>query len=417
MEDATYEFGRDQAVATNGQPSAWRATGGLRVAKLPGLSLASGSQTWEVDWGIPLASAVFGTRLQRTSRTIRCIDSFDRNGHPDRASDSGAIEGGGSHSDQQSYGLLPVAATAGRGELIARICTDMLMPCAVSGTAREPDMLIDSHHHLWKYSDQQYAWISADMELLRRDFLAAELRQVAAASGVDGFVTVQARQSLIENDDLLAIAKDEPLIRGIVGWVPLADRHVGQLLDRYAANPLFKGVRHVIQDEPDDRFILDADFNRGITQLADRNLIYDVLIFAKHLSAAIEFVDRHPHQLMVVDHIAKPTIWAAQYDQVWERKFRELAKRDNVRCKFSGVITEVRDQTWSIDTIRRYWEVAVESYAPGRLMFGSDWPVCLLRASHQKWTETVRRLAGELSSDEQADLFANTAIKAYNLAV
>ena len=282
---------------------------------------------------------------------------------------------------------------------------------------REPDlMLIDSHHHLWKYSADQYGWIQDHMAVLKRDHLAAELREIAVHSKVDGFVTVQARQSLAENDDLLAIAQQETLIWGIVGWVPLEDAHVGDALDRYSQSPLFKGVRHVVQDEPDDRFILGADFNRGVAQLASRKLVYDILVFAKQLTATIEFADRHPNQFMVVDHIAKPTIRSDQFDQLWEKPFRELAKREHVTCKFSGVFTEILDSSWSIDTIRRYWDVAIDAYSPKRLMFGSDWPVCLLKSSHQEWVETVQQLASELSPDEQADLFANTAIKAYNLS-
>jgi L-fuconolactonase len=277
-------------------------------------------------------------------------------------------------------------------------------------------MLIDSHHHLWEFSAEQYGWMSDEMVVLKRDYLAAELRQIAVESGVDGFVTVQARQAMLENDDLLAIAKEEPLIRGIVGWVPLADPDVGEALDRYAAFPLFKGVRHVVHDEPDDRFILGAEFNRGVAEIASRNLVYDVLIFAKHLAASIDFVDHHPSQPMVIDHIAKPTIRESQFDEVWESQFHDMAKRENVTCKFSGVVTEVRDETWSIDTIRPYWDVAIEAFTPKRLMFGSDWPVCLLKTSHKKWVDTVRELASELSADEQADLFANTAIKAYSLA-
>lgn len=276
-------------------------------------------------------------------------------------------------------------------------------------------MLIDSHHHLWKYSTDQYGWMSEEMDVLKRDYLAKELRQVAAEAGVDGFVTIQARQQLIENDDLLAIAKDEPLIKGIIGWVPLANPNVGEVMDRYAANPLFKGVRHVVHDEPDDRFILGAEFNRGIAQIVSRNLVYDILIFAKHLAASIDFVDHHPSLPMVVDHIAKPTIRESKFDEGWAQQFRELAKRQNVTCKFSGVVTEVRDESWSIETIRPYWDIAIEAYTPKRLMFGSDWPVCLLRSSQEKWVDTVKELSRDLSEDEQADLFANTAIKVYNL--
>ena len=277
-------------------------------------------------------------------------------------------------------------------------------------------MLIDSHHHLWTYSAEQYGWISDSMSVLRRDFTLDELRGVAAESGVDGFVAVQARQTVEETTDLLRDAAEEPLIRGVVGWVPLADPNVSEVLDRFTDDAAFKGVRHVVQDEPDDRFILGSDFNRGVSELAGRGLVYDILIFARQLPASIEFVDRHPELEMVLDHIAKPTIATSQFDTDWEIHFRELAKRSHVSCKFSGVLTEVRDPAWSIETIRPYWDVALEAFTPQRLMFGSDWPVCLLRTGHREWVETVRMLASELSASEQADLFANTAIKAYHLA-
>ncbi len=276
-------------------------------------------------------------------------------------------------------------------------------------------MLIDSHHHLWKYSADQYGWISDEMSVLRADFLGPQLNEIASVAGVDGFVSVQARQTVEETTALLEIASAEPLIRGVVGWVPLADEGVAETLDQFADATLLKGVRHVVQDEPDDRFLDGEAFNRGVRLLKDRGLVYDVLIFARQLPASIDFVDRHPDQPMILDHIAKPAIRSAEFDREWENHFRQLALRPNVTCKFSGVVTEVRDEDWSIDTIRRYWDVALEAFTPKRLMFGSDWPVCLLRCSHLRWLETVRELAGELSPQEQADFFAGNAIRDYHL--
>jgi len=288
-------------------------------------------------------------------------------------------------------------------------------------------MLIDAHHHLWQYSSSQYGWISEQMQVLRRDFLAADLHEVAQAVGVDGFVSVQARQSLAETEALLEIARQDPLVLGVVGWVPLAAEDLCDQLDRLCQSPWLKAVRHVVQDEPDDRFLLDEAFNRGVAALGRYGLVYDVLIYARQLPAAIEFADLHPAQPLVLDHIAKPTI-TAEFDHRWETNFRELAKREHVTCKFSGVVTEIRDQTtilsnagqpedWSLDQIRRYWEVALEAFTPKRLMFGSDWPVCLLRTPYARWVNTVRELAGSLSPDEQADLFAGNAISAYNLQI
>ena len=253
-------------------------------------------------------------------------------------------------------------------------------------------MLIDSHHHLWKYSTAEYGWINDQMLPLKGDFLLPELAEIAIESSIDGFVSVQARQTLHETDDLLAMANADSLICGVVGWVPLADPAVGETLDRLADQKFLKGVRHVVQDEPDDRFILGADFNRGISKLAAYNLVYDVLIFAKQLPASIEFVDQHPNLKMVLDHITKPTITADTFDDTWETHFRELAKREQVSCKFSGVVTEVCGESWSMDQIRRYWDVALEAFTPQRLMFGSDWPVCLLKTGYTQWFQTVKQL-------------------------
>ncbi|MEM9588418.1 MAG: amidohydrolase family protein [Planctomycetota bacterium] len=276
-------------------------------------------------------------------------------------------------------------------------------------------MLIDSHHHLWRYSPEQYGWIDDSMSVLKQDFWSQQLREVAAESGVAGFVAVQARQSLHETDTLLSLATQEPLIHGVVGWLPLADTEIELLVDRYGDDPALKGVRHVVQDEDAETFLRGDAFNRGIDAIGQTDWVYDVLVFGSQLAATIEFVDRHPSQPMVLDHIAKPTIRADQFDSQWEADFRELAKRPNLSCKFSGVVTEVRDPEWSVATIQRYWDVAIDAYGADRLMFGSDWPVCLLKTSHRHWTDTVRKLAESLTADEQQRLFCQNARRVYHL--
>ena len=276
-------------------------------------------------------------------------------------------------------------------------------------------MLIDCHHHLWKYSADQYGWISDEMSVLKQDFWIAELRQISSDSSITGFVSVQARQSLSETDDLLQFAETEPLVRGVVGWVPLAAVDVEKSLDRYADAKMLKGVRHVVQDEPDDRFLLGSDFNRGVSLLKDRGLVYDILIFARQLPAAVEFASQHPDQVFVLDHVAKPTIKKTEFAQNWEVHFRELAKRENVACKFSGIATEIRDPSWDIETLRPYWDIALEAFGPKRMMYASDWPVCLLASEYSRWLGVVRELASELSQDEQNDFFANNAIREYQL--
>jgi L-fuconolactonase len=276
-------------------------------------------------------------------------------------------------------------------------------------------MTIDSHHHLWKYSADQYPWISDDMAILRRDYWDRELSEIAKSHDVDGFVTVQARQSLVETETLLTLSESQSLIKGVVGWVDLASEEVCDQLDRFGGHKKLKGVRHVVQDEPDDQFILGRAFNRGVAALSGRNLVYDVLIFARQLGPAIEFVSSHPDIPMVLDHIAKPSIGGGSVDPEWTAGIRRLAELPNVACKFSGVATEVSAATWDLSTIRPYWDVVLEAFTPSRLMFGSDWPVCLLRTEYGRWIETARLLAGELSTDEQIQFFHKTAQRLYHL--
>lgn len=276
-------------------------------------------------------------------------------------------------------------------------------------------MRIDSHHHFWNYDANEYSWISDSMSVLKTDFGPNELKPLCDGAGISGVVSVQARQTLSETDWLLEIASKNPLVRGVVGWVPLAEPQIKSQLERYSQHRLLKAVRHVIQDEPDDDFILGSAFNRGIAGLREFDLVYDILIFAKHLPNSIKFVDQHPQQLFVLDHIAKPTIRSNQFDQAWATNIRELAKRQNVMCKFSGIVTEVRDAEWTDSLLKPYWDVALEAFGADRLMYGSDWPVCLLRSSYQKWVSTVESFVKQLSVNEQSKFWSENATRAYRL--
>ncbi len=275
-------------------------------------------------------------------------------------------------------------------------------------------MKIDSHHHFWKYSAEEYPWIGDSMAALRRDFLPEHLKAEIAAAGIDGVVSVQARQSVRETEWLLSLADVSPFIKAVVGWVPLALADVRDTLAVFAANPKFRAVRHVVQDEPDDRFILGADFNRGVSALRDFGLVYDILIFERQLAPSIEFVDRHPQQVFVLDHIAKPRIKDGALDP-WRANIRELARRQNVFCKISGMVTEADWKTWSEEQLRPYFDVVLEAFGPKRLMFGTDWPVCLAASSYARWMEVVRKFSSGLSSDEQEWIFGRTATQAYGL--
>lgn len=273
-------------------------------------------------------------------------------------------------------------------------------------------MPIDSHHHLWTYDPEAYAWIGDDV--LRRDYDGDDLAAAARGTGIDGTVVVQARQSLAENDALLAAAQASPLIVGVVGWADLAARDVETTLAPYAARESFVGVRHVVQAEPGG--FLDArTFNDGVARLGRLGLVYDLLIVARQLPEAIRFVDRHPDQPFVLDHLAKPTIRAAAFDATWATHLRDLARRPQVTAKLSGLVTEVRDPTWSVDVLRPYVDVALEAFGPSRLMMGTDWPVCRLRTEYATWVEAVQALLGELSADERHAIADTTARRVYGL--
>ncbi len=253
------------------------------------------------------------------------------------------------------------------------------------------------------------------MQVLRRDFGPSDLAKVASPVGIDRVISVQARQTLEESDWLLKIAEANELIAAVVGWVPLASSDAREHIERLSHHDKLRAVRHVVQDEPDDAFILGKQFGEGIALLKDYGLVYDILIFAKHLRNSIKFVDQHPEQVFVLDHIAKPTIRESKFDQQWADDLVELAKRQNVFCKFSGVATEVRDDSWSIDTIERYWDVALEAFGAERLMFGSDWPVCLLKTEYSRWHQTVAELASGLTESESLQFWGGNAMRAYGI--
>ncbi len=275
-------------------------------------------------------------------------------------------------------------------------------------------MWIDAHHHLWQYNDRDYVWMTGEMQSLRRDFLTPDLLLAFEESGVDGSVAVQARQSLAETEWLLQIAGSDPVTRGVVGWVPVVDSDIDEHLDRFSHSPALKGVRHVLHDEPDDFYMLRDDFNRGIDRVTAHRLTYDILIFERHLPQAIRFVDRHPNQVFILDHIAKPHIFEQSLSP-WRENIRELAKRHNVYCKLSGMVTEADWRCWKQDYLIPYFETVLTAFGPNRLMFGSDWPVLTLASSYKRWIDTVRSLIAGLSHDEQESISSGSAIAAYHL--
>jgi L-fuconolactonase len=276
-------------------------------------------------------------------------------------------------------------------------------------------MTIDAHHHLWKYSAAEYGWITPEQRVIRRDFLPEDLEPLMHHFGIEGTVAVQARQTLEETTWLLGLAEMHPLIRGVVGWVPLTDgAGVKRSLEQFAGNRRLRGVRHLVQDEQDPRYILRKDFNEGVSALREFGLRFDILIFERHLPAAIEFVDRHPNQTFILDHVAKPRI-KDKIISPWDRNMRELAKRQNVYCKLSGMVTEADPQRWTPADLQPYIDVALAAFGPRRLMYGSDWPVMLLACDYARWYGTVTNAIVKLSKAEQDRIMGGTAAEAYGI--
>lgn len=274
-------------------------------------------------------------------------------------------------------------------------------------------MRIDAHHHFWRYTPAEYDWIDESMAVIRRDFLPADLASEIAGAGVDGVISVQARQTIAETEWLLTQAAAHPWIWGVVGWAPLAEANAGAVLERLAGNPALLGVRHVLQTEP-DAYMDRADFNAGLSHLHRMRLTYDILINHHQLLAAVRLVDRHPQQVFVLDHIAKPDIRGGSIEP-WASDLAELARRPHVFCKLSGVVTEANFASWSYEQITPYMETALAAFGPARTMFGSDWPVCRVATTYAGWLDTVERFAASLSADERRALFVETAVRAYRL--
>ena len=274
---------------------------------------------------------------------------------------------------------------------------------------------IDAHHHLWRYTPEEYGWIDKSMIRLQHDYTPADLSETMAIAKIDGTIAVQARQTLDETRDLLSLADTHPFIEAVVGWAPIASADFRSCLEALKRHPKLKGLRHVIQDEPDDNFILGREFNRGIAALESSGLVYDILICERHLPQAIEFVDAHPNQVFVLDHIAKPRI-RERILSPWRERIHDIARRENVFCKISGMVTEADWHAWTEENLLPYLDTIFDAFGPARLMMGSDWPVCLLATSYTQWFEFLDRYAARLSEQEREQFCGGTAIRAYNLS-
>jgi L-fuconolactonase len=273
---------------------------------------------------------------------------------------------------------------------------------------------IDAHQHFWTYQAVEYGWIDDSMAALRRDFLPADAKREMTRAGVDRCVAVQARQSIEETQWLLSLADTHPHIAGVVGWFDLQSADVRAKLDRLAAHPKLVGVRHIVQSEADDRFLLRPAFCRGIAQLEAFNLAYDLLIYPRHLPVASEFVSQFARQRFVLDHLAKPNIRGGERHE-WERDLRRLASHPNVYAKLSGLVTEADWVHWMPAQIRPYLDVAFDCFGAERLMIGSDWPVCTAAADYARTMAVVTDYVCALGSADRDAVLGDNAQRFWSL--
>jgi L-fuconolactonase len=274
---------------------------------------------------------------------------------------------------------------------------------------------IDAHQHFWRYDPAEYGWIDDSMGVLRRDFLPGDLEPLLARAGFDRCVAVQARQTLEETRFLLELAERHASIAGVVGWVDLQSPEARAQLEGLARHPKLVGIRHIVQGEPDDRFLLRPEFGRGVALLEDFGLAYDILIYSRHLSVAAEFVARFPRQRFVLDHLAKPEIKAGEI-RAWERGLRALSAFPNVLAKLSGLVTEADWSAWTEAQMRPYLDVAFDSFGPERLMIGSDWPVCTLAAGYDRTLALVTDYLEDRPSAEKDAVLGGNAARFWRLS-
>ncbi len=274
-------------------------------------------------------------------------------------------------------------------------------------------MRIDSHQHYWQYCPKEYGWITDEMPLLKKDVLPSDIEDTLKKNNIDGVIAVQARQSSKENEFLLELADNYSWIKGVIGWVDLRDSALENNLTSFSHKKL-KGFRHLIQDEknPSD-FFSDKDFNKGVHTILNKGYVYEVLFHEKDLSAAIDFCKRHDQHPLVIDHLGKPNIAETEVND-WQKRILKLAELPHVYCKLSGLITEA-SPNWSNEDIFPFVDAAIEAFTPGRLMFGSDWPVCQLAGSYQNVYEIIDSQIKKLTKSEQAQIMGNVACEIYQI--
>jgi L-fuconolactonase len=272
--------------------------------------------------------------------------------------------------------------------------------------------VIDAHMHFWRYRPDEFDWLDEPMAALRRDFLPEHAEPELLRANVASVIAVQARQSLAETAWLIELMHSSARVCAVVGWVDLSKPDVGADLDRFSGDLV--GVRHVLQSEPDPSFMLRADFQAGLRALTERDLSYDLLIFPRHLAAAIQLVDQHSEQRFVLDHLAKPAVASGALEP-WATALRELARRPNVSVKLSGLVTEADWAAWTPRELQPYLDVAYEAFGAKRVLYGSDYPVCKVAASYGTVKDLLAQYAASFSESERADLFGGNAQRWYRI--
>jgi L-fuconolactonase len=276
-------------------------------------------------------------------------------------------------------------------------------------------MRLDSHQHFWRYNPTDYVWMTDAMRVLRRDYLPGDLKPLLDSIGFEASIAVQARQMIDETEWLLQLADAHDSIRGVVGWVDLRAPDLRRQLERLASHPKLVGVRHVVQDEPDDHFMLRPEFLRGIGELQAFDLAYDLLLFPRHLPVAAKLARQFPNQPFVLDHIAKPAIREAQISP-WREDLRALAELPHVYCKLSGMVTEAKWKQWQPSDFYSYLDVVFDCFGPERLMIGSDWPVCTLSGEYSPTMRIVMDYLDQFSVGVRAGVLGDNGARFYGLA-
>jgi L-fuconolactonase len=274
--------------------------------------------------------------------------------------------------------------------------------------------IVDSHQHFWQIGRFDFPWMTAEVDVLCYDYLPTTLEPVLQRNNVRQTILVQASNSREETRWLLKLADENPFIAGVVGWVDLQSEDVGTELMEFAAHPKFKGVRHLVEGEPANDWLAQPRVIHGLRELAERGLSYDLLVHSRHLKYAKTAVNECPELRFVIDHLAKPPIARAEIDE-WARELKSFAIAPNVWCKLSGLVTEASWPNWRVEDFVPYVDKALECFGPQRMMFGSDWPVCLLAASYEQVIEVFQTLLADLSEADRDLIFSKNAAQFYRI--